>query len=179
MHRNPLKTIVHEINLYHLITSLNSNIKDKKINLCGKTFSFEGSLQTADVTEGKSLSIQVGSTLWEGEDSIIILINDISSAKNFNEKLRIHKDNLLASISHELRTPLNGILGSLEVAHDEQQIAVPIDKIEVAIVSARLLSSLINDILDMSLISEGKLTLQMEKVNLGDLIFEIIKILKL
>ncbi len=73
------------------------------------------------------------------------------------------KDDFLANMSHELRTPLNAILGLSEVLQDgvygalteEQQHAIATME-----TSGQHLLELINDILDLSKISAGKLELQ-------------------
>jgi PAS domain S-box-containing protein len=82
------------------------------------------------------------------------------------------KDEFLANMSHELRTPLNAILGMAEILKEgiygpinpEQQNSVRI--IEE---SGRHLLELINDILDLSKIEAGKLSLNLENVSVQDL----------
>lgn len=78
------------------------------------------------------------------------------------ELLRLDKlkDQFLANTSHELRTPLTGVIGILEPAlfespsgtvNNQPLLAAPVRKsIQVAIASARRLSSLVNDLLDFS-----------------------------
>ena len=72
------------------------------------------------------------------------------------------KDEFLASMSHELRTPLNAILGMSEVLQD--QVYGPLTPKQMKTTqtiehSGRHLLSLINDILDLSKIGAGKLSL--------------------
>jgi PAS domain S-box-containing protein len=74
------------------------------------------------------------------------------------------KDEFLASMSHELRTPLNAILGIAEVL--QEQIYGPVTKRQITALqqideSGRHLLALINDILDLSKIEAGQLTLDL------------------
>ena len=74
------------------------------------------------------------------------------SQKN-EELLRLDKlkDQFLANTSHELRTPLTGVIGILEPALHQAALPPQVRKsIQVAIASARRLSSLVNDLLDFS-----------------------------
>jgi len=67
---------------------------------------------------------------------------------------------LLAKISHELRTPLNGITGMLTTLIDEHSEEVRAEKIKVALRSADILLSIINEVLDFSKINHGELKLE-------------------
>ncbi len=80
------------------------------------------------------------------------------------------KDEFLASMSHELRTPLNAVLGLCEALQErvygllnEKQLKA-LSSIEE---SGRHLLALINDILDISKIEAGKLTLEIAPVAIG------------
>ena len=70
------------------------------------------------------------------------------------------KSEFLSKMSHEIRTPMNAIIGLTRIAKEagqnEEQIRSSLDKIDM---SAKHLLSLINDILDMSRIESGKLTI--------------------
>ncbi len=77
------------------------------------------------------------------------------------------KDEFLAILSHELRSPLNPILGWAQLLQTYQLDA---DKINQAIITiernAKLLTQLIDDLLDIARILRGKLTLKVTPVNL-------------
>ncbi|CUH70143.1 Autoinducer 2 sensor kinase/phosphatase LuxQ [Thalassovita autumnalis] len=80
------------------------------------------------------------------------------------------KDRFLANTSHELRTPLNGIIGILETleagAMGEMK---PGQKSQLRLItsSARRLSRLVDDLLDIYRIREGRMRLDLQPVNVG------------
>lgn len=80
------------------------------------------------------------------------------------EKASHAKTDFLSHMSHEIRTPMNAIIGMSTLAaqcvNNPDEVAECISKVGI---SARFLLSLINDILDMSRIESGKVTLKNEK----------------
>jgi signal transduction histidine kinase len=84
-----------------------------------------------------------------------------------------HKSEFLANMSHELRTPLNAILGYSELIVDNIYGEVP-DKIREVLErveeNGRHLLSLINDVLDLSKIEAGRLTLSLNDYSIQDII---------
>ncbi len=70
------------------------------------------------------------------------------------------KSQFLASMSHEIRTPLNGVIGMLGLLRKEDLPEHVSTKVKVADRSAHTLMVLINDILDLSKIEDGKMTLE-------------------
>ncbi|MCR5758010.1 MAG: transporter substrate-binding domain-containing protein [Selenomonas sp.] len=84
------------------------------------------------------------------------------------------KGNFLSSMSHEIRTPLNAIIGYLTLGSQEnaseETLHQVIDKSQIA---AHHLLGLINNILDLSSIEQGKLQLTVEEFSLRELLTEI------
>ncbi|MEI9948676.1 MAG: ATP-binding protein [Pseudomonadota bacterium] len=84
------------------------------------------------------------------------------------EQASITKDHFLATVSHELRTPLNVILGWAVVLR-EREVAPEIQRaMSVIERNARAQARLIEDVLDLSRISSGKLSLSLTTVNVGE-----------
>jgi signal transduction histidine kinase len=88
------------------------------------------------------------------------------------------KSTFLANMSHELRTPLNAIIGYSGLLQEDAEalgfggaINADLAKIEQ---SGKHLLSLINDILDLSKIEAGKMTLHIETFGIGALISEVL-----
>ncbi len=82
-----------------------------------------------------------------------------------------HKSQFLANMSHELRTPLNAILGYGELILDEIYGEVPEtirDVLERVDKSGRHLLGLINDVLDLSKIEAGELTLSLNDYSMKE-----------
>ncbi|GAX44668.1 multi-sensor signal transduction histidine kinase [Tolypothrix sp. NIES-4075] len=90
------------------------------------------------------------------------------------------KDEFLAVLSHELRTPLNPILGWSKLLRtrkfDETKTAEALATIER---NAKLQAQLIEDLLDVSRILRGKLTLNVDKVSPGSIILAALETVRL
>lgn len=84
-----------------------------------------------------------------------------------------HKSEFLANMSHELRTPLNAILGYTELILDNIYGDVP-EKIQGVLErlekNGRHLLSLINDVLDLSKIEAGQLTLNLSEYSMREVV---------
>jgi signal transduction histidine kinase len=78
------------------------------------------------------------------------------------------KDEFLAMLSHELRTPLNSILGWARLLREGQTTPPQRERALVSIErNAQLQTRLIEDLLDVSRIVSGKLTLEVQRVDLA------------
>lgn len=71
------------------------------------------------------------------------------------------KTEFLSRMSHDIRTPMNAIIGLTHLANDEKQLPVIKEYLHKINTSSKFLLGLINDILDMSKIENGDLTLQL------------------
>ena len=88
-----------------------------------------------------------------------------------------HKSQFLANMSHELRTPLNAILGYTELILDSIYGEMPAKAhavLERVQVNGRHLLGLINDVLDLSKIEAGQLTLSLSDYSLGDVVHGVV-----
>lgn len=103
-------------------------------------------------------------------------IDEEKEAKRSADEANAAKSRFLANVSHELRTPLNAIIGYSEMLCDQlgdeervdrEQFRTDLDKI---VLSGRQLLNLIDDILDLSKIETGKMTLSPELFHPGDVL---------
>ncbi|QDQ25647.1 response regulator [Chitinimonas arctica] len=101
--------------------------------------------------------------------------------KNGWEHASRMKSEFLATMSHELRTPLNAIIGFSEVLKDGligQMSDVQQEYIGDIFSSGQHLLSLINDILDLSKVEAGMMTLDLEAVDLNSLLLNSLSIVR-
>ena len=86
------------------------------------------------------------------------------------------KDEFLAVVSHELRTPLSPILGFLEILLEDAGIS-PEQRMALRTIerNARSLSYLIDDLLDVSRITSGKLSLEYTPIELGEVVSAVVE----
>ncbi|UJB69296.1 response regulator [Acaryochloris sp. 'Moss Beach'] len=89
------------------------------------------------------------------------------AAKEMAETANLAKSTFLANMSHELRTPLNAILGfSQLLSRDSTLTAAHLHKLSIINNSGEHLLALLNDILEMSKIEAGQITLDPTNFNL-------------
>jgi len=114
--------------------------------------------------------------IFQGAFILFHDMTDIMLAKIRTEQASLAKTNFLASMSHEIRTPLNAIIGMTAIAttsSEPERKDYCLSKISGA--SAHLLG-IINDILDMSKIEEGKLELSNTEFNYSSMLNQIASI---
>lgn len=94
------------------------------------------------------------------------------------EKANLAKSNFLSRMSHDIRTPINGIIGLLKIDEthfeDHELVLENHGKMQIA---ANHLLSLINDVLQMSKLEDGNITLTHEYINLYELSKDIVTII--
>jgi len=106
---------------------------------------------TRDITEEKYLS------------------EELIKSKEAADAANHAKSEFLANMSHEIRTPMNAVIGFSELLYNTVEGEKQRSQIESIRNSGKNLLKIINDILDLSKIEAGKLTLQKEAVNIHKL----------
>ena len=146
-----------------------------------------------DETQFKSLAISPLS--WKnGElETVLMLAQDITQSKLMEiasrqalkdafdaaNKASMAKTDFLSNMSHDIRTPMNAIVGMTAIAgaNIENQDRV-LDCLGKITQSSRHLLGLINEVLDMSRIESGKISLNEEEFNLSDLVDNLVTLTK-
>lgn len=89
------------------------------------------------------------------------------------------KSEFLSNMSHDIRTPMNAIIGMTEIAQknidDKERLEDCLRKVKL---SSKHLLGLINDVLDMSKIESGKMTLTIAPTSLRDVLDDMVNIMQ-
>jgi PAS domain S-box-containing protein len=116
---------------------------------------------------------QDGGTVWIAEDVTARREAEraLQEARRAAEAASRAKSTFLANTSHELRTPLNGIVGLASLAiNPNLDAALRQSYLEQIVDSARALTAIISDILDLSKIEAGRLEVETTTFDLAELL---------
>ena len=104
---------------------------------------------------------------------------ELEKAQKEAVQANMAKSEFLSNMSHDIRTPMNGIVGMTAIAltniKDSQKVQDCLKKITM---SSKHLLGLINDVLDMSKIESGKLSLNMDRLSLRETMDSIVNIVQ-
>ncbi len=93
---------------------------------------------------------------------------DLRAAKENAEEASHAKDRFLATLSHELRTPLTPVLAYSSMLEQDESLPRGVrDRLEVVKRNARLEARLIDDLLDLTRVSSGKLVIRTTSVSVA------------
>jgi two-component system, cell cycle sensor histidine kinase PleC len=118
--------------------------------------------------------------LEQQKQQLAELAENYAMEKNRAEAANRAKSEFLANISHELRTPLNAVIGFSEVM--QQSLFGPLghpkyqEYARDILASGNYLLEVINDILDMSKIEAGRMSLDVGRVDLADIVADSMKV---
>jgi signal transduction histidine kinase len=115
-------------------------------------------------------------------EGVSVRTKQLEQAKELAEAASKAKSQFLANVSHELRTPLNAVIGLSQLLQDDAvDLGVTgdfITDLETINSAGRHLLELINDILDLSKIEAGKMTLYPETFEIATLINNVVSTVK-
>ena len=104
--------------------------------------------------------------LGQREDDLKRAMRELESARDAANAANVLKTQFLANMSHEIRTPLNGVLAMAEVMSMGDLAQVQRERLGIIRQSGNLLLAVLNDVLDLSKIEAGKLSLTQEDFEL-------------
>ena len=130
------------------------------------------------INQFKNEAMNLASGKYNGDN----VVTNISELNDLNEVLIESKDNinkaeiarkeLLSNVSHDLRTPLTMIVGYGEMMQDFEEEKNN-DNLQVIIDEAKRLSTLVNDILDLSKLELGKIEMHKRIIKLNSLLNDV------
>jgi len=142
-----------------------------------ETAAQDGGVSEARLADGRWLRIEARS-LQDG--GFVVAITDVSvlkqtaelmsEARDRAEAANRSKSEFLANMSHEIRTPLNGVIAVASMLSRAELGAKEREMVEIVRSSANSLEHLLTDILDLSRIESGQISIEHAPFHLGDLL---------
>ena len=129
-----------------------------------------------DITERKIAEQELRKLNEELELRVRERTQDLEKARDSALAANQAKSEFLSRVSHELRTPLNGIIGFSKLLQMSQLAERAEKNIDLIHKSGKHLLDLINDMLDLSRIESGSISLSFTSVNIDELLREIISL---
>jgi two-component system sensor histidine kinase RpfC len=106
-----------------------------------------------------------------------VLAERINEARKRADEANLAKGRFLANVSHEMRTPLNGVIAMADLLRETKLSESQNEIVETLGTSAQLLLAQIEDVLDISKIEAGRVTIEQRPFDLGRLLSNTVKVM--
>ncbi|MBK7792690.1 MAG: hypothetical protein IPJ62_09305 [Betaproteobacteria bacterium] len=106
-----------------------------------------------------------------------VLAERINEARRRADEANLAKGRFLANVSHEMRTPLNGVIAMADLLRETEMSESQIEIAETLSTSAQLLLAQIEDVLDISKLEAGRVTIEQHPFDLERLLSATIKVM--
>ena len=128
--------------------------------------------QTAAIAAAAALIVIFTHMIWRAAARALTAE---SEARALAEAADAAKSAFVAMVSHELRTPISAILAGAVEANDARSAAVRQSNLELISSSARMMRTLLDDLLDMSKIEAGRMGVEVTAFDLRRLVLETVR----
>ena len=115
-------------------------------------------------------------SLLESAENLSQLVKELDVARQKAETAAAAKGEFLANMGHEVRTPMNAVIGMTDLALRTRLTPQQRDYVQTADDAAEALLAILNDILDVSKIEAGRLSLDPTPFSLRDTVEDAIRI---
>ncbi|WP_304730991.1 PAS domain S-box protein [Rhodoferax sp.] len=123
-----------------------------------------------DITEKKHIGVELDGYRHHLEELVAQRTQELTLARAGAEAANQAKSAFLANMSHEIRTPMNAIMGLNHLLRNDSASPAQLDKLNKIDSACRHLLTIINDVLDISKIEAGKITLEQHKFQIAEVV---------
>ncbi len=178
--QQPSKPYRDEIRLLKAkILSMNGSYKEAARLLLKEVDSMQSKF-----ADQMKLRLELSQQRWDAdwarkEAEILRSVNlELSEARKAADQANLIKSQFLANMSHEIRTPLHGVIGMSALLLDMEISDAARDYVHAIKSSGSTLLSLLNDILDLSKIEAGKVSIHPQEFNIEAVTDDIVALLQ-
>jgi len=159
---------------------ISCSLKDETISNYGKTVC-HGKIKDHGQANYVLTMTEFMDKSFDQSDGHYVLFEFVEKAEEGVNSKEVYnfKDQMLANVAHDLRSPINGILSFIDLSIDAKEEKERLKNLEYAKISGNLLLNLVSDILDFSVIRDGKLNIQVKPFPLKEWLNEVVNLMTL